>query len=102
MLTNGSSISAADHLALNLKGLLYVTLLGENTAGPFSSMLGKKLPNGWRYSLSNEKVLSRDQACYKGVGVPVDVRVANSAQDLTTGRDPVLTKAVEYLNAALR
>ncbi len=102
LLTSGASISAADHFAMNMKGLPYVTLMGENTAGMFSSMMGKKLPNGWQYSLSHEKVLSRDQVCYEGTGVPVDIQAANTPQDVATGKDPVLIKAVEYLDAQIK
>ena len=96
LLTSGASISAADHFVMNLKGLPYVTIMGENTAGMFSSMMGKKLPNGWEYSLSNDKVFSRDNVCYEGIGVPVDIKILNTQEDIRTRQDKVLVLAIEY------
>ena len=99
LLTSGASISAADHFAMGLKGLKNVTILGENTGGMFSSMMGEKLPNGWEYSLSNEKYLSRDKICYESVGVPVDVVAINTSKDVEMGQDFVIKTAIDFLQS---
>lgn len=101
LLTSGASISAADHFAMGLKGLDFVTIVGENTGGLFSSMLGARLPNGWEFSLSNERYFSRDSICYEAVGVPPDIRSANTRDDLLSDRDTVLLAALDFLKRTL-
>lgn len=98
LLTSGASISAADHFAMNLMYFPNVTIIGERTAGMFSSMMGKKMPNGWEFSLSHETRLAKDGTNYEGVGIPVDIEIANTKDNLTTGKDPVLSKAMYFLN----
>lgn len=98
LLTSGASISAADHFAMNLMDFPNVTIIGERTAGMFSSMMGKKMPNGWEFSLSHETRLTKDGTNYEGVGIPVDIEIANTKDNITTGKDPVLNKAIDFLN----
>lgn len=98
LLTSGASISAADHFAMNLMDFPNVTIIGERTAGMFSSMMGKKMPNGWEFSLSHETHLAKDGNNYEGVGIPVDIEIANTRENLATGKDPVLSRAVDFLN----
>lgn len=97
LLTSGASISAADHFAMNMMDLPNVTIIGEHTAGMFSSMMGKKLPNGWEFSLSHETHLAKDGNNYEGVGIPVDIEIANTKDNIATGQDPVLMRALEFL-----
>ncbi|RIV20046.1 hypothetical protein DYU11_24355 [Fibrisoma montanum] len=97
LLTSGASISAADHCAMVLKQLPYVRLVGENTNGMFSSMLGKRLPNGWALSLSHQQYVDAKRRSYEGVGVPVDVEVRHHRSDLQRGHDPALERAFEVL-----
>lgn len=99
LLTSGASISAADHFAMNLMDFPNVTIIGERTAGMFSGMLGKKMPNGWEFSLSHETHLAKDGKNYEGIGIPVDIEVVTTKDVLTTGKDPVLYKAINYLEA---
>lgn len=100
LITNGATISAADHFAMYMNELPYVKIVGENTNGIFSSMMGRKMPNGWEYSLSNEKNISARKICYEGVGVPVDVKVENTITDLQTRQDPVIIKALEEIESS--
>lgn len=97
LLTSGASISAADHFAMNLMDFPNVKIIGERTAGMFSSMMGRKMPNGWEFSLSHEIHLAKDGNNYEGVGIPVDIEIANTKDNLTTGKDPVLIKAIDFL-----
>ena len=56
-----------------------------------------KLPNGWKYNLSDQVYLSADKVCYESKGVPVDVKVLNTKKDLAQGRDSVVAKALQLL-----
>ena len=75
----------------------HVTIIGEHTNGIFSYQLEKKLPNGWRYSLSYQKYLSADKVCYEGKGVPVDIKLLNSKADIVRGIDPLISRALKAL-----
>ena len=97
VLTNDASYSAADVFAMLMADLPNATLVGDHTNGIFSDMLEKKLSNGWKYSLSHQRYYSSAKVCYEGKGIPVDVEVLNTQTDLKTGRDPVITKALELL-----
>jgi len=48
--------------------------------------------------LTHETHLAKDGKNYEGMGIPVDIEIANTKNDLVTGKDPVLAKAVAYLN----
>ena len=97
LLTSDASFSGADVFALVMKELPPVTIVGEPTHGIFSNMLEKKLPNGWKYTLSYQRYESADGVCYEGRGVPVDVEAINTRKDIETGVDPVTSKALEIL-----
>ncbi len=97
LLTSGATISAGDHCALYLKELPYVKLIGENSNGIFSPMLGKKLPNGWEISLSDGQTVSSKRISYEGKGVPVDFRVVHRHSDLARNVDPGLSEALTFL-----
>lgn len=97
LLTSGSTISAGDHCALYLKELPYVKLVGENTNGIFSPMLGKKLPNGWEVALSNGQTVNSRRISYEGRGVPVDIEVIHRQADLAQGRDKGLLSGLSFL-----
>jgi hypothetical protein len=72
-LTSPLCVSAGEVLALALRALPDVTLLGQPTAGMLSDNLHKPLPNGWAVSLSNEIYTSHDGFAFEGTGVPPDV-----------------------------
>lgn len=99
LLTSGSTISAGDHCAMYLKELPYVKLIGEPTNGIFSAMSGKKLPNGWKISLSSGQTVSSKRIGYEGKGVPPDLFVKHSRENTKNGIDPGLNKALEFLKS---
>ena len=75
VLTSARTASAGDVLALCMRALPQVTIVGERTTGILSDNLSKHLPNGWITSLSNEIYRAPDGAIYEGSGVPVDITV---------------------------
>ena len=98
LLTHDASFSAADVFAMLMADLPHVTIIGEPTNGIFSNMLEKKLPNGWKYTLSHQVYYSADMICYEGKGIPVDIRLLNKRTDLEKGEDPLILKALEVLS----
>ena len=51
-----------------------VVRVGENTQGVFSDVLGRRLPNGWRFGLPNERFVTNGRS-YDGPGIAPDVNV---------------------------
>jgi peptidase S41-like protein len=102
-LTGIHSVSAAETFTqalINRKPA--VTRVGENTQGVFSDVLGRRLPNGWRFGLPNERFVTNGKS-YDGPGIPPDVRVAVfPASDLESGKDGALERAIEILSAKPR
>lgn len=69
----------------------HVVRMGENTQGVFSDVLGRRLPNGWRFGLPNEVFRDSEGKTFDGPGIPPDVAVPVFAEaDLQAGRDPAL------------
>jgi hypothetical protein len=98
VLTGIHSVSAAETFTQALlKREPKTTRVGENTQGVFSDVLGRRLPNGWRFGLPNERFMT-DGRNYDGPGIPPDVMVpVFPKSDLDTGRDGALEKALELL-----
>ena len=78
-------------------GMPNVTRIGEATEGIFSDMLVRMLPNGWLFSLSNERFTDPGGSSYEGIGVPVDTEVSlflssDLEQGIDSGLDAALTE----------
>jgi C-terminal processing protease CtpA/Prc len=79
-----------------------VVRVGQNTQGVFSDVLGRRLPNGWRFGLPNERFVT-DGKSYDGPGIPPMIVVpVFPPSDLASGRDGAIEKALEILGAAAR
>ena len=72
-------------------------MIGEDTNGIFSYQLEKKLPNGWHYRLSYQVYLSADMVCYEGRGIPVDISLLNTKEDIENGVDPLISCALDLI-----
>jgi len=94
------TISAGETLTQALMGREpRIVRVGENTQGVFSDVLGRRLPNGWRFGLPNELFLTRDGEFFDGPGIPPDFEVpVFRVADLEDGRDPALERAIGLLS----
>jgi C-terminal processing protease CtpA/Prc len=99
LLTGQHSVSAAETFTMALMGRKpEVTRVGENTQGVFSDVLGRTLPNGWRFGLPNEIFLTESGQAFDGPGIPPHVAVpVFPREDLEKGRDDALEKALQIL-----
>jgi len=74
-----------------------IVRVGENTQGVFSDVLGRTLPNGWRFGLANERFVT-DGKTYDNVGIAPDVAVESlTPAARATGRDAGIEKALAIL-----
>ena len=75
LLTSPQTASASETFELASLNLPNAKRIGSNTAGVFSDILSKKLPNGWNYTLSNEIYESADGINYERKGIPADYKL---------------------------
>jgi len=95
LLQNGAAGSAADVFALMIYQRENVTSIGTETEGIFSDMYRDTLSNGWTLTLSHQRYLAENLACYEKVGVPVEFELENTKEDLERGFDPVIKAATQ-------
>ncbi|MFC1547253.1 S41 family peptidase [Candidatus Neomarinimicrobiota bacterium] len=98
LLTNRHTMDAAEELLLAMDLLPQVTILGDITAGAFSSVLTRDLPNGWRYTLPKSVVFANDGTCFEGIGLAPDVVVRNDRNELISSSkiDAPLSAAINH------
>ena len=99
LLTNDAVFSGGDVFAMVASELPNVTIVGDRTNGIFSYQFCGKLPNGWTYHLSNQIYYSADMVCHESKGVPADIEVMNTKDNLNVKVDAVLIKALGILEA---
>jgi len=98
LLTDRTSISAAENFALAMRVLPHITVIGDFTSGCFADVYGDRLPNGWQFGCSYKLFLDYSGFCWEGIGVPPDIRKINSKEDVKNGHDKVLDLAIALLN----
>lgn len=104
VMTSGSTVGAAETFALAMSQVPDTSRLGRNTSGAFSDDLGRTLPNGWFFGLSNEVVAAPDGTVYEGAGIPPDIIPEADfflLAERDAGIDSWLEEALQFLNATL-
>ena len=94
LLVSDLSASAAETFALALGELPQVTVVGQSTAGIFSDMLERQLPNGWAFTLSHQRYIAADGKLYESLGVPVDIAYSFDLEGLLAGKDNLLEEII--------
>ena len=103
ILTSPETISAGDEFVMIAKDFPNVITVGETTAGVYSDPLEKRLPNGWRIGISNERYVAPDGRIYEARGIAPDVRIGfNPEMIARQGDDPGLRKALDILDELSR
>lgn len=102
LLTSPFTISAAELFTLCLKDLPYVTIVGENTNGAFSTILTHVLPNGAEVGLSNEIYSDANGLVFEVVGIGSENQVNQvpflSTSDFEEEKDSGIDRALEILD----
>lgn len=98
VLVSEGTISAADVCAMLFKNSDEATLIGETTFGIFSDMLVKFVPNGFLFSLSNEKYTDRNNIYYEQKGIDPNIKVAMKWEQLSLMKDNILDSALFMLS----
>jgi carboxyl-terminal processing protease len=95
MLTDRICSCACEDFVMPFKYSKRATLVGETTAGTFSLTRHVDYENGMILNISAIRHTFPDGSTFEGVGITPDVPVDMTPDDLKTGRDPVLQKALD-------
>lgn len=94
-LTDRYTISAAERMTYAFKALPNVTHMGDTTNGAIATIVGRELANGWKYSIVTQKIEGFDGKYYEGVGIPPEIYIKNTMDEMAEGIDKTLEKALE-------
>lgn len=100
VLTDRNCLSACEAFSGAVKDLHLGTLIGTRTAGIVAGPgLAWALDDGSTLGLPATHDLSADHELIDGIGVAPDYYLPSTAQDLATGHDPDIAKALALLKA---
>ena len=98
ILIGHSTASAAEDFLIYADNQENMTKIGEPTFGSTGQPMIFNLPNGGIGRVCTKKDTYPDGREFVGVGIQPDVEVKKSFSDYMKNKDPVLEKAIEYLN----
>lgn len=91
------SISSGEQFAMNMIPFEQAILIGETTNGALSQV-SRVLPNGWRFTLTNQVVVAANGEDYEIVGIPPDLYVESfTTSDLNQRIDSAIETAIQGL-----
>jgi len=97
LLTTDISRSAAESFAMQMKALPNVKLVGTNTLGIISDMLGKSIGD-YYLTLSNEKYVTATGETYEVKGVDVDIKLTVFPKDnMFNGHTGVVRQLIKII-----
>ncbi len=99
VLTSEHTVSAGETAAAAFRALPNATLIGQSTQGALSDVLEKVLPNGWRFTLSNEIFETVDGSVPEGAGIKpnIETRATAAARTPRERFQPDIDEAVRAL-----
>ena len=71
-----------------MRVLPHVTVVGDLTEGALSSQFPDKMPNGWTLWIAFKVIRDLNGVCWDGIGVPPDLRMVNTPEDIAAGKRP--------------
>ncbi len=97
LLTNKQVGSTAESFVLAMKSLPQVTIVGDTTGGASGNPVFRELPNGWTIRLSTSYSSTSDGFIFEGKGIPPNVPIWITNEDVQNGTDAIIEKAIEIL-----
>ncbi len=73
------------------------TIIGETTAGSFAMTYAVALGNGMRFNIAASREDFPDGSRFEGIGIAPDLDVRPGIDDIGSGRDALLEKAIELV-----
>lgn len=100
VLTNRKVYSAGSYFSACIKAVPNAVLIGDDTGGGCGVPAGYDLPNGWYFNYSSTIGYTVNGLNFEG-GVPADISIEMSDQDIAAGKDPILERAIEYIKTGM-
>lgn len=102
ILVDGCSASTSEIFAEGMKDLKRARIFGTRTAGAALPSMFERLPNGdgFQYAIAN--YISEGGQPLEGLGVIPDEVVSPTQPELLAGKDPVMDRAVAWINQTLK
>ncbi len=94
--------SAAEDFVVAFDVMNCGVLIGEPTAGSTGQPLLFSLPGGIRGRVCTKRCTYPDGTEFVGIGIQPDIPAAPTVDDLRSGTDAALTKAIDYLKGQIR
>ncbi|MCF6308429.1 MAG: S41 family peptidase [Flavobacteriaceae bacterium] len=98
ILIGHNTASAAEDFLIYADNQENMTKIGEPTFGSTGQPMIFNLPNGGTGRICTKKDTYPDGREFVGYGIKPDIEVKKSFSDYMENKDPVLEKAIEYLN----
>lgn len=91
--------SYQESISQYIKGNQYATLIGRTTGGVNGNINRIKLLNNMGYSFTGMKVRNPDGSLFHAIGVEPDIIVEDNLDDIKSGKDTFVEKAIEFLTS---
>jgi len=101
VLIDGGTASASEIVAGALSDRQRATLIGSKSFGKGSVQLVFDLSDGSSVHVTSARWLTPNHRTLDGNGLEPDIPVTTTQEDIDNGRDPVLDRAVQYLQVAV-
>lgn len=95
LLTTRWTASAGETFTWAMNTQPQVTQMGDTTAGGFTDVISRELPNGWLYFVGVGDYRNADGNSEEGIGVAPQLYAVNTKSDIDAGRDKVLEEAID-------
>jgi carboxyl-terminal processing protease len=93
------SESATEEFIMAMRVLSHATTIGDITSGCFGNYYPDELANGWTIGMPWSYETDQDDRCWVGIGLPPNLRVLNSEEDIAQGKDRVLEFAIALIES---
>jgi C-terminal processing protease CtpA/Prc len=97
VLIGPQTISAAEDFVVSFQAMKRGLLVGQATAGSTGQPMKFDLPGGGSARICVKRDTYPDGREFVGTGIAPNIEIAPTVSDIRTGRDPVVTRAVEAL-----
>ncbi|WP_350286443.1 S41 family peptidase [uncultured Croceitalea sp.] len=98
LLIGHQTASAAEDFLIYADNQKHMTKIGEPTFGSTGQPMLFDLPNGGLARICTKKDTYPNGKEFVGVGIKPDIEIGKSLSDYMENKDPVLDKAIEFLN----
>jgi len=99
LLVDSRTQSAGEWACMTLKTATHVTVIGNQTAGADGNVTRTILPGGYKINFSGLGIYNPDGSETQRIGIKVDIPVSYTIKDVINKNDPLLKRAIEFINS---